>query len=64
MFMDQLHMRQDILPTIEAKLTASHLGIQLVPAHITDCTKCSIDTHLHSSLTIVVAAIVPIAGIT
>ena len=55
---------RQLLPTIEVKLTTSYLGIQLVPADITDCSKCSIDTHLHSSLTIVVASIVPIAGTT
>ena len=42
------------LPTktcpVVAKFTASNLSIQLVPAHITDCSKCSINAHLHSSL--------------
>ena len=35
---------------VVAKFTASNLSIQLVPAHITDCSKCSINAHLHSSL--------------
>ena len=49
------HMLLAVL-TIKAQITACYLGIQLVPAHITDCSKRSIDTHLHSSLTVVVAA--------
>ena len=57
------HMLLDVLTT-KAQITACYLGIQLVPAHITDCSKCSVDTHLHSSLTVVVAAIVPVAGTT